>query len=88
MAEVEDAFWAAFFAGGSLDAAHRAAGVSRPTAYRWWRRRFVALRAQGVSVRTAARQLRVPPALAAAWEAERRSAAKDPANPPKQDVQC
>jgi IS30 family transposase len=46
--------------------------VGRSTSYRWWRARFLALREQGLTVRTAAHQLRVPPARARAWETERR----------------
>ena len=72
--DVEDAFWASFGRGDALDSACRAAGISRATAYRWWRRRFTALREQGMSVRSAARQLRVPRERSAAWEAEGREA--------------
>ncbi|MEQ4207041.1 hypothetical protein [Actinopolymorpha sp. B9G3] len=72
--EVEDAFWASFLGGASLDAACGAAGISRASAYRWWRRRFTALREQGVSARAVARQLRIPRERSAVWEAERRRA--------------
>jgi len=73
-AAVEDAFWVSFAAGASVEAARRAAGVGRSTAYRWWRRRFLELRQQGVPVRGAARRLRVPPARANVWEAARQRA--------------
>jgi transposase, IS30 family len=72
--EVEDAFWASFLGGETLGAACRAAGVSRASAYRWWRRRFTTLREQGVSVRSVARKLRLPRERSAVWEAERRKA--------------
>jgi IS30 family transposase len=72
--DVEDAFWRCFLAGDSLDAARRVAGVSRATAYRWWRARFLVLRGQGLSARAAGRQLRVPSARARGWEEERRRA--------------
>jgi hypothetical protein len=75
-ADVEDAFWRCFLAGGRLDAALRAAGGSRATGYRWWRARFLARREQGLTVRAAARELRVPPARARRWEDERRKAAE------------
>ena len=70
--QVEQAFWGGFLAGGSLEAARRGAGVGRSTAYRWWQARYLALREDGVSVRAAARQLRVPPERVTAWEVERR----------------
>jgi hypothetical protein len=76
--EVEDAFWASFLGGETLEAACRAAGVSRASAYRWWRRRFTMLREQGMSVRSVARLLRVPREQSAAWEAEGRTAAAKP----------
>ena len=72
--EVEDVFWARFDAGDSVDAARRAAGVGRSTAYRWLRLRFLTLRAEGVSARSAGRGLRVAPQRAAVWEDERRQA--------------
>jgi hypothetical protein len=75
-ADVEDAFWRCFLAGGRLDVALRAAGVGRSTGYRWWRARFLARREQGLTVRAAARELRVPPARARRWEDERRKAAE------------
>lgn len=75
-ADVEDAFWRCFLAGGRLDVALRAAGVGRSTGYRWWRARFLARREQGLTVRAAARELRVPPARARTWEDERRQAAE------------
>jgi transposase, IS30 family len=71
-AAVEDAFWRCYLAGDTLDAARRAAGVSRSTAYRWSRARFLQLREQGLTARAAAGRLRVPPARAKAWENERR----------------
>jgi transposase, IS30 family len=70
--DVGEAFWRAFEAGTALEAAGRAAGVSRSTGYRWWQARFLQLRGQGLTVRAAARQLRVPPARARACENERR----------------
>lgn len=73
-ARVEEEFWRRFMAGASLEVARRGAGVGRSTAYRWWQARYVSLREQGVSVRVAARELRVPPERATAWEAERRDA--------------
>lgn len=75
-ADVEDAFWRCFLAGGRLEVALRAAGVGRSTGYRWWRARFLARREQGLTVRAAARELRVPPARARTWEDERRQAAE------------
>ncbi len=68
--EVEDSFWRCFLAGEPLDVARRVAGVSRSSGYRWWQRRFLQLREQGVPVGVAARRLRVPLARAGAWEAE------------------
>ncbi|MGI8614542.1 MAG: IS30 family transposase [Nocardioidaceae bacterium] len=73
-ANVEEAFWTRYLGGVDVDSACRSAGVSRSTGYRWLRRRFLALRAQGTSERRAASQLRVPPAKAAKWEDERRRA--------------
>ena len=73
-AQVEEEFWRCFLAGASLEAARRGAGVGRSTAYRWWQARYVTLREDGVPVRPAARQLRVPPERVTAWEAERRRA--------------
>ncbi len=70
--EVEAAFWNSFTTGASLDGARRAAGIGRSTAYRWWRQRFVSLRAGGDSVRAARARLRIPAPLATTWEAERR----------------
>jgi len=52
-ADVEVRFWVSFTAGASVDAARRDAGIGRSTAYRWWRKRFVSLREQDVSVRAA-----------------------------------
>src|ERR1017187_5576213 len=75
-ADVEDAFWRCFLAGGRLDVALRAAGGGRSTGYRCWRARFLARREQGLTVRAAARELRVPPARARTWEDERRQAAE------------
>ncbi len=75
-ADVEDAFWRCFLAGGRLDVALRAAGVGRSAGYRWWRARFLARREQGLTARAAARELRVPPARARTWEDERRQAAE------------
>jgi transposase, IS30 family len=72
--EVEDAFWRCLLAGESVEAASRAAGVSRATGYRLWQRRFGDLREQGVQVRSAARQLRVSPRRAGVWETQRRQA--------------
>jgi transposase, IS30 family len=72
--EVGAAFWRCFLAGESLEVARRVAGVSRSTGYRWLQRRFLLLREQGIPVQVVARQLRVPPARARAWEAERREA--------------
>lgn len=72
--QVKEAFWGAFLAGAPLEAARRGAGVGRSTAYRWWQARYVALREDGISVRAAARQLRVPPERATAWDVERRRA--------------
>ena len=73
-AQVEEEFWRCFFAGASLEAARRGAGVGRSTAYRWWQARYVTLREDGVPARAAARHLRVPPERVTAWEAERRRA--------------
>lgn len=73
-AQVEEEFWRRFLDGASLEAARRGAGVGRSTAYRWRQARYVNLREDGVSVRLAARQLRVPTERATAWEAERRDA--------------
>jgi len=70
-ADVEEAFWGSFTVGASLEVARRNAGIARATAYRWWQKRFNALREQGVSVRAARGQLRVPTARANAWETER-----------------
>src|ERR1039457_3893803 len=75
-ADVEDAFWRCFLAGGGLGGGLRAAGVGRSAGYRWWRARFLARREQGLTVRAAARELRVPPARARTWEDERRQAAE------------
>jgi transposase, IS30 family len=72
--QVEQAFWRCFLAGDTLDAARRVAGVSRSTAYRWCQARFVKLRDDGLSVRAAAGQLRVPRGRARGWEDERRQA--------------
>jgi IS30 family transposase len=72
--DVEQAFWAAFEAGLSIDQARRVARMGRSTAYRSWRRRFIAMRQGGSSVSAAARTLRVPRARAAAWEADRKQA--------------
>lgn len=72
---VEEVFWARFADGASVDAARRAAGIGRSTAYRWWRRRFMLLRDQGVPARQAGTQLRIPRGRIAAWETERRHAA-------------
>lgn len=72
--EVEETFWRFLLTGASLDAARRAAGIGRATAYRWWQARFCRLREQGVAVPAAARELRVPPARARAWDSERRRA--------------
>ncbi len=73
-ARVEDDFWECFLRGGSLDEARRSVGVGRSTAYRWWRARYVRLREEGMSVRAAARQLRVAPEHAKVWEVQRRRA--------------
>src|SRR5680860_10297 len=73
-AQVEEEFWRCFLTGVALEAARRSVGVGRSTAYRWWRARYVTLREDGVSVRAAARQLRVPPERATVWEVERRHA--------------
>jgi len=70
-ADVEEAFWGSFTDGASLEVARRNAGIARATAYRWWQKRFNALRERGVSVRAARGQLRVPTARANAWETER-----------------
>ena len=75
-AGVENEFWRVFLSGDGLDVARRAAGVGRSTAYRWWRARFMQLREEGLSVRAAGRELRVPPRQAGTWEAERRQAAQ------------
>ncbi len=69
---VEEAFWDEYLAGGRLDDAARLAGVSRSTAYRWLRQRFMDLRAEGFSARVAGRRVRVVPARSAAWESERK----------------
>lgn len=74
--EVEDAFWCFLLAGAGLDTARRRAGVGRSTAYRWWQARFWRLREQGVTVRAAARELRVSPCRAREWENERRRASE------------
>jgi len=73
-ARVEDTFWILFDGGENLAVACRAAGVGRSTAYRWWQRRFMALRDEGVAPKVAARRLRVPQNRASVWEAERRQA--------------
>lgn len=70
---VERVFWRCFESGESLDASARAAGVARSTGYRWWQTRFVALRADGVPLRVAARRLRMPGGRAREWEAARRT---------------
>jgi IS30 family transposase len=72
--QVEETFWQAFLAGDALEVARQAAGVSRSTAYRWWQARFLQLREQGLTVRVAARQLRLSPTRARSWENERRCA--------------
>ena len=71
---VEDAFWRCFLGGAELDVARSIVGVGRSTAYRWWRARFERLREQDMPVRAAARKLRLSPARARRWEAERRQA--------------
>lgn len=71
---VEDAFWRSLLAGAELDAACVSVGVGRSTGYRWWHARFQALRSEGVSVRAVARELRLSPVRARAWEAERTQA--------------
>lgn len=73
-ASVEDTFWVLFDGGEGLEVARRAAGVGHSTAYRWWQRRFMTLRDEGVAPRVAARRLRVPQGRASVWEAERRQA--------------
>ncbi len=73
-AAIEDAFWRAFLAGAELEAACVMAGVGRSTGYRWWRARFQALREEGVAVRATARELRLSPVRARAWDAERSQA--------------
>jgi hypothetical protein len=55
-----------------LNVARSTVGVGRSTAYRWWHARFEALRVEGGPVRGAARALRLSPARARRWEAERR----------------
>jgi len=74
--DVEDAFWRCFLGGDTLEVARRAVGVSRATAYRWWRQRFVRLRQEGLSARAVARVLRVPPIRVKTWESRRRRAAQ------------
>ncbi len=73
-AAIEDAFWRAFLAGAELEAACVMAGVGRSTGYRWWRARFQALREEGVAVRATARELRLSPVRARAWDAGRSQA--------------
>lgn len=73
-ARVEDDFWECFMSGDSLEAARRNVGVGRSTAYRWWRARYERLREEGISVRAAARELRVAPEHAKGWEMQRREA--------------
>jgi len=72
--EVEDAFWRCFLSGATLDTARGTAGVGRSTAYRWWQARFTRLRDDGVSVRAATGQLRVPRSRVREWEQERHRA--------------
>ena len=83
-AQVEEEFWRRLLARASLEVARRGAEVGRSTAYRWWQARYVSLREQGASVRVAARQLRVPPERATAWEAERAALVSGPAATVKQ----
>lgn len=73
-ASVEDAFRRSFLGGAGLEAACVLAGMGRSTGYRWWRARFEALRQEGVSVRAAARKLRISPVQARTWDAQRRQA--------------
>jgi IS30 family transposase len=70
--DVEEGFWSHYLAGVSLDDAARSVGVGRSTAYRWLKRRFMGLRAEGFSARVAGRRVRVVAARSAAWENERK----------------
>lgn len=70
--DVEDAFSAAYLSGQSLETARQTAGTSRASAYRWLRRRFIALRGRGVTLTAAATELRVDQTTARRWEAGRR----------------
>ena len=75
--EVESEFWARYFAGWTLADLCGELGVGRSTAYRWLRLRFLTLRVEGVSARSAGRRLRVGPRRAGVWEAERRQVLAD-----------
>lgn len=77
--DVEDAFWAAYRSGQTLEAARQIAGTSRASVYRWLRRRFTALRGQGVTLTAAAIELRVDQTRARRWEVGRRREIEDTA---------
>ena len=70
-AEVEQAFWAYFTAGLSVDQARLSASIGRGTAYRWLQRQFVVMRQDGQGVTAAARPLRLPISRARVWEESR-----------------
>jgi len=68
---VEEDFWHLYESGLDVQRAAESAGIAPSSAYRWMRRRFDGLRADGVRVLRCAQQLRLTDARAQVFERQR-----------------